>query len=419
MFIQIGLGVLVLASFVIAYLSARTWHWGHVLVVLGIFLSTVGFFILSAEVLRINAVLRKQVNAKEKELTAVTARNEALLRGSKDAGVINQLRGAEVKIPEDAESIPSIAELDHELKLQTQVRGRVWRKVANGGFDPKSGTLKIAVESPTPAGINAESVVYLFEEGNPALPDPTKGAQFLGEFRVTEATGQQATLQPLLELDEFAARRLAGSRGPWAMYETMPADRYEIFAGLTEEQLKQILPPQSVNEYIRHGKDAGPDDSEWQKVGFDENGKRLDPKDIGKAAKVLYQRRLRDYALDFEELARQRAALLADASGIKQDNQRLAAALASAKELQKFREDEIAKLKTDLAGVTKEREAIEKHQKLVQQQLANAEKLLAETLQKNSQLAKELAARQMRSGRLPSGATSPAAPGPLALGVAK
>ncbi len=418
MFIQIGLGVLVLASFVIAYLSARTWHWGHVLVVLGIFLSTVGFFILSAEVLRTNAVLRKQVNAKEKELATVTARNEALLRGSKDGGIINQLRGLEVKIPEDAESIPSIAELDHKLKLQMQVRGRVWRKVANGGFNPQSGELKISVESPTPAGIKADSVVFLFEEGNPALPDPTKGAQFLGEFRVTEATGQQATLQPLLELDEFAARRLAGSRASWAMYETMPADRHEIFADMTEEQLKNILPPQSVNEFIRHGKEAGPDDSEWQKVGFDENGKRLDPKDIGKAAKVVYQRRLRDFALEFEELARQRAALLADISGLKQDNQRLVVSLASAKELQKFREAEVAKLNIELAGVRKERKAIEDHQKLVQQQLANAEKLLAETLRLNSQMAQELAARQGRSSRLPA-TISPAAPGPLDLGVAK
>lgn len=419
MFIQIGLGVLVLASLVIAYFSARTWHWGHVLVVLGIFLSTVGFFILSAEVLRVNAVLRKQVNSKQKELDAVTARNEALRFGSSDAGIISQLRGMEVKIPEEAESIPSIAELDHELKLLTQVRGRVWREVANGGFDPKTGTLTISVEAPTPAGINPESVVFLFEEGVPALPDPTKGAQFLGEFRVSEATGQQAKLLPLLELDDFATRRLAASRGPWAMYETMPADRYEIFAGMTEEQLKQILPPQSVNEYIRHGKDAGPDDSEWQKVGLDENGKRLDPKDIGKAAKVVYQRRLRDFALEFEALARQRASLLADAAGVKQDNERLVAALAGAKELQKFREGEIAKLNVDLAGMVKEREAIEKHQKLVQQQLAKAEQLLAETQRQNSQMARELAARQLRSGQRPGRITSPSAPGSLALGAAK
>ena len=36
----------------------------------------------------------------------------------------------------------------------------------------------------------------------------------------------------------------------------MPLDRHEIFAGKTDQQLQQLLPKKSVNEYIRDGKPA-------------------------------------------------------------------------------------------------------------------------------------------------------------------
>ncbi|HEY3391301.1 MAG TPA: hypothetical protein VGK58_01245, partial [Lacipirellulaceae bacterium] len=123
------LAVLALAAIVFAFLSAKTWHWGYVLVVVGIFFSTLGYFILAAEVLRINAVLRKQVTQLEKDLTTVEAQNDALENGSDDAAIINQLRNAEVRIDEDQESIPSMAQLEHELLLATRERGRVWWNV--------------------------------------------------------------------------------------------------------------------------------------------------------------------------------------------------------------------------------------------------------------------------------------------------
>ena len=55
MYVQIALAVVVLVTIVVAFFAARTWHWGQVLVVLGIVLSTVGFFLLAAETLRMVA----------------------------------------------------------------------------------------------------------------------------------------------------------------------------------------------------------------------------------------------------------------------------------------------------------------------------------------------------------------------------
>jgi hypothetical protein len=293
--------------------------------------------------------------------------------------------------------------------------------VAPGGFDPRAGTLRIGVESPTPSGIAANSVVFLFEEGEPQQPadDGTpRGPQYLGEFRVIEAAGQQATLQPALPLDEFELRRLASSRGPWSMYEVMPQDRHRIFAEMSDDELKQKLPRQSVDEYLRHGKEAGPDDDEWHRVGVDESGNRLPPDQIGDAARQLYQRRLRDYAVEFDELASRRAVLEADREGVKRDNQRLQAALADGKALQASRENEIQRLNIDLTGVTKERDTIQTHLSQVQQQLARAQQLLTETLRRNSEMARELAARQASSdGALELIPPSTALRGPLARGA--
>ena len=419
LYIQILLLILVLAAFVFAFLGARTWHWGHVIVVLGIFLSTLGFFLLAAETLRINAIYRSQINQLERDLADVKARNEALLKGTEDPNIIAQLRNDEppVLVAEDAESMPSLADLDHELLLATRVRGPVWRNVAPAGIDPQTGAVQINIPSPVPAGVKPETVVFVFEEGPAPLPaaeGQARGAQYLGEFRVSAAAGQEATLLPAMPMDEFERARLAASRGPWVIYETMPADRHEVFSAMSEEELKQKVPAQSVEEYLRHGKEAGPDDPEERKVGFDADGNRLPADQLGEAAKVVYQRRLRDYATQFDELARRRIVMTADIEAVKKDIERLLAALDSAKKLQAFRQDEIQRLGTDLAGVTKERQAIEQHLAQVERQLARVRELLDAALKRNSELADELAARQLRSGR----AVSPAPPtGPLALDI--
>jgi hypothetical protein len=419
--------ILLLASFVIAFFSARTWHWGHVLVVLGIFLSTLGYFILAAEVLRINKVLGTQVNQREQQLAAVTARNEALEKGTDDSSIIASLTSEEppAKMLEGEEEMPSLAELDHRLLLATRLRGRVWRKVTPTGIDPQTGEVTVTIDSPAPIGLNIneenKTVVYVFDDGKAELPadDGTpRGAQYLGEFQVTAAADQQLKLLPVLPFDQFEQRRLAASRGPWVIYEMMPVDRYAIFAGKTEEQLKQMMPKQSVAEYLRHGKDAVADDPPERIIGLDADGKRLPPDQVDQAARKVYQRRLRDYATEFDALSARRTVLQVDIAATKKDIERLTAALAIAQDLKAFREDERTRLNTDLAGIKKERAEIEAHLAKVQRQLARGKQLLAEVLQRNDQLAAELAARQLRPAATPNGAKSPAAPAaPLTLGV--
>lgn len=428
--VLIVIAVLALASFVVAFFAARTWHWSQVVVVVFIVFATVGYFLLAAEALRINAVLRSRVNKLESDLAKVDSKINALQKGTTDGSLIGQLRNetwpndAPAPIAEDAESIPSRVELNHKLHLATRARGPVWRKVALAGFDAPTNAVRINIESPVPPGLAADTVVFLFEAGEPELPEANgapRGPQYLGEFRVTKVDGQVATLEPVLPLDDFERQRLSGSRVPWVMHEVMPNDRYEIFAGLSEEELKKQIPPQSVNEYLRHGKPANADDDDLRKAGFDETDKRLPPDQMSSAAKILYQRRLRDYALEFDQLAKQRAVLATDLAGVKADIERLKVAQASAEELKAFREEEKEKLNKDFAHIGKEYDAIATHLKQVQQQLARAEALLAETLRRNREMAQALAARQSSNvepgGNRPSATADPR--GPLALDAAR
>jgi hypothetical protein len=442
LYILIGILVLFIASLVAAYFGARTWHWAHVVLVVAIFLATAGFLILSAEVLRANAVLRAQANDLQKKLDTVTAKNVALDKGTRDPKLIGQLTGDEVKIPEGAEEAPSVDDLEHQLSLVERDRGRVWRDVAPAGVDAKTETVKATIgamqpapaapvegEAPKPApaaaaagptGITKDSILFLFEQGEPANPDATKGPQYLGEFRVTAVADKQVTMVAVQLLDDFELKRLQTSKGPWVLHESMPVDQYKLFDGLTEEQLKKWLPEKSIKEYLRQGTAKEADDDPMRVVGVDEEGKPVDPKDMSKAVKILYQRRLRDYAVEFDELARDRILLLTNIAGVTKDNERLKAAIESAKKLQAFREDEQQKLGVDLAGITKERAQIEKHLAQVNQELAEDRQALAKLLDDNARLAEQLARLQGQwtdTNGKKSSSTSTVTP--LALGTVK
>jgi hypothetical protein len=392
--ILIGLALLVVATIVIAFYASRVWHWSHVLVVVGLVISTAGFFVLSAEVLRINAVLRNQYNQTQARLDDVNAQITALRKGTDDGQMIGRLRGAEVSIPDDATSVPSLADLEHELRLQAQFRGPVWRNVTPTQVDPETGGVRVTVQPPAAAGLVAEAVVYVFEEGEPSPSNPSQGAQYLGEFRVDEMTGQEAVLLPAIELSEPQRQRLASSRGPWVIYEVMPRDRHGLFAGLSEEELRQKLPAESVEEYLRHGKPANPGDDEYRKAAYDEAGNRIPPEQMADAAEANYSRRLREYALELRELTERRALFEAELAGVMIDNARLTEALASAQRMSEFRQDEIVKLNHDLAGLAKERQALEQLLTMIQRQVAAISQMLERTQSENIRLAQELAARQ-------------------------
>lgn len=368
---QIVLGLALVTALVCAILSSKIWHWTQVVLVTFIMLFGVGALFLGAEVFRIHRNLRSGIPNFEQRLEAEAQRTERLLNGS----------GEE----------PGIRELEHELQLVTRQRGRVWRQVQPAGEVSNQGAVTVKIPSPVPHGLDTDSIVYVFESG-----DPVQGAQYLGEFRVAGSTADGATLEPILLIDQRTGERLAGSGGPWTLFETMPSDRHNLYEGLTEEQLRELLPEESVAEYIHHGEEADVNDNPWHVIGFDAAGNRIDL-DSGEAAeKKLYDRPLRDYAYLFEELARERVEARAQIQAIQGDIAKLEETLSSAEKLSQFRNQQIEALTSDVAGMRMDREKVEALRDRIQKGLSIAQQRIENLLAQNLSLARQLQRQQLQ-----------------------
>jgi len=369
-----------LAGLIAPFIGNKYWHWSQLVLVLSVVLAAMGFIVLAAETVRVHHVLRAKLPALEKNLNTLLMQNEQLLNGS----------GEKV----------GLLDLEHQLKMISRERGRVWRGVQPTGEVDDQGVVQVEIAQPQPHGLEKDAIVYAFEAGEVNPTDPSAGRQYLGEFRVTETvdggpTPRQVALEPVLLIDPRTGERLAGSQGPWSLYETMPADRHKLYAGLEEEQLRQLLPADSLDEYLRHGTPATADDDEWHQVGLNENDERVGPENLDQAVKFLYDRPLRDYAYLFSELAQQRVVLQASRQAVAQDLVKLTEALQSAEELGTFREQQRTALASDLTGMQGDRLAIETHRDLVQHQLTHAKQLIERLLARNSELADRLTQRQM------------------------
>lgn len=373
--VQIVLGLLLLVGLVTIIMSSKNWHWTQLTLVLLIFFTGIGFLFLAAETLRIHQNLRKGIPNLEKQIATLEKQNEQLLNGAGDQ--------------------PGIVELDHRLQLVTRERGRVWRGVLPAGQVSPQGQIAVQIPKPVPHGLEQDAIIYAFESGDPNAADPNAGPQYLGEFRVIAVQEGGATLESVLLLGNRERARLSGSQGPWSLYETMPIDRHSLFANVPDEALQQMLPPESVEEYVRHGSESTPDDDEWHVIGVDDEGNRLGPENMDQAVKKLYDRTLRDYAFIFSELAAEKIVAIAKQAAVKEDNEKLVQSLASAEETSKFRQQQIDMTEQDLAGMRKDLKAIESHRDAVLQLLSHFEERIEGYLQANSELARRYTESQL------------------------
>jgi hypothetical protein len=423
--LQIVVALVVVVGLITIIMSIKNWHWAQMLLVLGLFFASIAVLVLGLEVFRIHRNLRKGMPALEKQIADLEAENQALEHGTRDELLANRLFADGLPFDMEVEGrMPAMNVWKQRLQVQAQQRGRVWAGVTPAGrVDAATGQVPVVIPAPRPHGLEQDAIVYVFEQGppNPAAPD--RPAQYLGEFRVTAATENGVTLQSVQGLDQRTGERLARSaatRGAvWKLYETMPMDSHEPFAGLNEQQLRQMLPAASLPEYLRHGTNATPDDDERHRAGYDEEGKRVGPDDAAKATEWRYDRQLRDYAYLFAELTRQRVVLLAQRAGLIEDNARLKAANESALKLSAHRQQEITALKSDLEHVKRDRQVIENLLATVRQQLSRAGELVADFVQENAQLAQNLVEAQLAQLRTITAATPAAPVTPTALGISQ
>ncbi|TWU00723.1 hypothetical protein Pla108_16750 [Botrimarina colliarenosi] len=418
--IQILIGVLTLVVLVGAFLASKKWHWAHVLVLVAFYFASVGYAILAARSLNTRLEYQEKLAKAEENYEQQVDLNDGLLRGTSVPKVVNQLAARDVLAAQETEAVPGTVELEHKLRLLSRDRGRVWRFASpTGPPDPQTSVVEVrfpvrpsvlnapaegeeaplegeeaAAEQPSgpppSLGLETDAIVYVFEQGPLEGTEESKPNHYIGEFRVDAVAGRTAKLEPLdqLELDPVATERLLSSRGPWIVYESMPADDRELFAGMDDETLRRLLPESVVEQYLRDGTPAQPDDPEDRLVSVDADGHVVPPDDPeGKGVAKQYRRQMRDYTLLLNDLEAERAELVAREQAMTADIAKLEEALANAEKIKAYREEELAKWQADLAAVERERKAIEAHEAALRAQVANAQRLLAETLKENAQLA--------------------------------
>ncbi len=384
--------VVLIATLVLAFFASKVWHWAHVLVVVALVFATLGYTNLGYRVLahraKYQAAERRSLAALEETLNRIAA----IDRGTEDMAMVSRLSES-LGLDEDATSITSIGDLEYQLRMVNRVRGRLWENVRALGPPNQTGQVEVAIaEDAPPMNVSQGAILYAFEQG-----DPKEGASYLGEFRVVEAGPRQLRLEPVLEMhladqERFIASAAQGD--PWTLHESMPVDTHDMFAGMTEEQLRAILPESSVEEYLRDGTPAQPDDDPLRIMGIDADGYLVGPEEMDRAQKKIYSRKLRDYAFLFQEEALRQAELRAEGTAILANTKKLEEALAGAKKIAAYRQEEQRKLKHDLAGVTRDQKAIEQHLASVVAQADRAEQLLTKTLAANLRTAEQFAALQ-------------------------
>lgn len=317
--VMIALGLLVIFSLVVAYFSAKTWPVAQVVLVTFVFLTGVVLVILASATLKTHQVWRERYNRLERDLEVELAKTDQFMHGDPSsadpsANTLPGLRGA--------------------LERELVDRGRVWRNVRPQGAQQGQITVDmsgfgdapcigVAVEdgdlapqpdpeaqqAARPHGITEGMILYAFQEtslgdlgqgpggeerlktlfGDSELPTrDTQGlcrlpTHYLGEFQVTAVADNVVRLAATLPLDQEQIQQIqAGGGTTWTLSEIMPIDRHDIFEGVTQEQMRAILPQERtglddqdysalIEEYARDNREAREGDVEertWVGVKF-------------------------------------------------------------------------------------------------------------------------------------------------------
>lgn len=436
--LQIVVLLVVLVGLITIIMSIKNWHWAQMLLLLSIFFMSIATLFLGMETFRLNRNIRKSIITKQKQLADLQADVYALRRGTigSDPAVMRVFNSETFagEIPYDAEAegrMPSLDVWVTRLQDLARARGKVWRNATPTGIDQKTGQVAVTIapaqvapavdpdvaeasgEAPAAAapaapqghGLPVGAIIYAFENGapNPAAPD--QGAQYIGEFKVAQANETAVLLEPVQALNPFTGGRIVKSiqtKKTWSLYELMPADNHALFAGLDEAALKALLPASTVNEYIRQGTPAQPDDDEYHRAAFDAaapEGNQIGPDDVkadpSKVVEWRYDRPLRDYSYLFPEKMRERSVMEADIAELKQQIADLTAAQASAKQLEALRTKEKGEVSEDLEHMERDLAFIKNLLAKINSQIANGQAQIDNLLKQNADGARTLIAEQL------------------------
>ncbi|MGD0898885.1 MAG: hypothetical protein ABR915_13690 [Thermoguttaceae bacterium] len=275
-------------------------------------------------------------------------------------------------VNDDEPGNKGIRRLEADLNRLLTNRGRIWKDC-----EPQKVSLngEVAVgteQAGSPNHISDKMVLYVFEGS-----DDQQSGSYLGEFKVTEVAENKVGLAPTAALTPRELKRLTGSKGPWTLFELMPADRHFAFADLSEDEKKALFPsnvvsPKVVSEYLRDGQPSKADDPEKC---------RRDGK---------YVRRLRDYKELFRSYRTDRTLFVDICEALVRDKQYIDDAKTDAERQVQFVEQYVAVLRTEKAQAIKARQAAGGFRALLEQRLAGIQDKVAALIKDNLTKAAEI-----------------------------
>ena len=341
--IMIGGLVCFVLAIVATYVGSKTWHVGHALLALGVFLFSIVFWYLAAAVLSKQQEQRAQINRLEKDLAEAQQQAVALMEGESafEPNAVPRVDHLFETDDENEEATPP--ELGDGIRgRRTQLyrwiidRGQVWVGAAPQSVEAETGATEVVLASEEPHGIQPNTLMFVFEAGVPVNENGEQVAQYLGEFQVVSVSEDQPDLiriQPTRALTEAERQRIADSTASWTLYNVMPVDRPELLEHLTDDEIKGWFPEATQDEFLKDGEKAADDDPPERKVGYLADGTVAPPDDDQNVEEYRYSRRLRNYESAISTAAARREAATNRVAQLTHDRDRLrqAGELAEAK----------------------------------------------------------------------------------------
>jgi len=372
--------------------------WNKVLVGL-IAVAALAFWYLTMRTLKTQQYWRELVADFEQRIDQVKDQNEWMREGRMEDGELVAM---------------GIRQTQLALEKVLLDRGRAWYNCTpeTTPQTAQTGEVRVTTDLPDPHGITVNAVLYVFEQS--PVQD---GGAYLGPFVVDQVAAKQVALKPAFTFNAAELQRLSRSQSPWVMYDKLPADNYYLFADLDEDELRKLLPAESVEEYLHHGEEAAWEDVEqWGVDGMvvDENGLPLidDRGEKIPDRDGVFHRRLRDYAALLHAApygkeydahipsGRSRQTLLNDLiASMQRDVQYMQAAAADAKLQVTFRKNEIAALEADLAKLRAERNAVSDHHQQIEGKLRELKAAVEQMLEQNRTMAGQIARIQLEAAQ--------------------
>lgn len=340
--------------------------WNKILVGL-ICLAAPFLFYLSARMLKMSANWSGEAVRLQEQIKQVDKDNDRLING--------------VEKP-DGTFEPGIRQLRVELHKIMVDRRRTWSKcvpIVKLGADG-TAEITVTINEPDPHGIAEKTVLYAFEEA-----DTRQKGRYLGEYSVTKTAGKQVTLVPTTKLTARETDKLdkaSKAKTSWRLYELMPQDNREIFALLSDEDKRSLLPASSVMEYIKDGKPAAEDDPRNRVV----DGK--------------YVRPLLDYSVIFNTEHEKQTLLRDSIEAVTRDKKLVEDALALGRQQEEACKRDIAAATEDRTKFFGQRDVVAAHLKVLQEKVAAMQAAVERYIERNRAMAGQIAKYQLEAARL-------------------